>query len=107
VSDEPQELTVDPSELGQALITVETAHGPILANTLAGLALMARFNGGAPVLEWTYQDAYDEEAPDAPRPVRRARLVVQELDERGRPLWTPQVPGALSPWGLDAGGSIR
>lgn len=47
-----------------------------LDGTLQFLALQARAGGSWPFL---YRDPFDPENPDEPRPVRRARLVIEEL----------------------------
>ncbi|KUM82359.1 hypothetical protein AQI94_42025 [Streptomyces pseudovenezuelae] len=51
-----------------------TPAGPILAGSLAYLALHARcFGEGLP---FTYRDPFDPEDPEAERPLRRARLTI-------------------------------
>lgn len=66
-----------------AQLTVSVPAGPILAGPLSLFAVRARWGelGGWHVpheelLAFTYRFPVDPEAPDEPRPLRRARLIV-------------------------------
>lgn len=59
------------------ILSITTPHGPVFQHTLIGAALLARCNDGE-LLPFTYRDPYDPDEPDAPRPLRYARLVIEE-----------------------------
>lgn len=61
-----------------ATVKVECNGHVLLAGTLEHYAVRGRAGEGE-VLAFVYRDPFDPEAPDEPRPVRRARLVVEEL----------------------------
>jgi hypothetical protein len=84
-----------------ARLTIEADGLVVLAGGLDYFAVRARAMGGE-VLTFLYQDPPDPEAPFKPRPVRRARLVIEELGE----LYTPDF-AALPAEGEDETGWIE
>lgn len=60
-----------------AHLSVKIQAGEILAGPLSMFAVLARCGRGV-LLPFTYRDPVDPEAPDEPRPLRRARLLVQD-----------------------------
>lgn len=62
---------------GDAQLSVTVPAGEILAGSLTWFAIHARCGHGV-LLPFTYRDPFDPEAPDEPRPLRRARLLVQD-----------------------------
>lgn len=61
-------------------LTVSYRGRPLLAGTLPYLATLARARREKEIFPpFEYQDLYDPEDPDAPRPVRRARIVIEEI----------------------------
>lgn len=68
----------EPDHGGRAYLKVDLDGRPLLGGSLADLALAARVGGGV-LLPFTYRDPIDVDAPDAPRPLRQARLVLEDL----------------------------
>jgi hypothetical protein len=73
--------TSDSDTANHATVTVECGGHVLLAGTLQRYALLGRIAApeGHELLTFVYRDAFDPDEPDAARPVRRARLVVEEL----------------------------
>jgi hypothetical protein len=57
-------------------LSVTTSAGPVLDATLVRLALLARCAPNGELLPFTYREPLDDEAPDEPRPLRRAVLAI-------------------------------
>jgi hypothetical protein len=68
----------EPDHGGRAYLKVDLDGRPLLGGSLADLALAARVGGGV-LLPFTYRDPIDADDPDAPRPLRQGRLVMQDL----------------------------
>lgn len=70
---------------GDAVITVTVPDvGDVLRTTLGELALRYRYTGyvgdnSGEILPFVYRDPFDPANPNAPRPMRRARIVVEDL----------------------------
>ncbi|MER7953079.1 hypothetical protein ABTY59_37445 [Streptomyces sp. NPDC096079] len=72
---------------------------PLLDGTLAYLALRARAMMSPEVFPpFTYQDPIDPENPDADRPIRRARLIIEELEVPNVPVRSQNSDGS---WGVE------
>lgn len=82
--------------------TVAYRGRPLMTGPLAELALRARATAtDGEVFPFLYQDPIDPEAPDAPRPVRRARIVIEELgtlDEQSTELSRAYARLEAMPW---------
>lgn len=63
-------------------LTINYMGAPLLSGYLPLLALRARIGDGEIFPPFYYSDPIDPEDPDAPRSVRRARIVIEHLDAR-------------------------
>lgn len=63
-------------------LTITSEAGVLFDDTLIRLALLGRTSGSGVLPAFLYRDPIDPEDPDAPRPLRRARLAILEHGTR-------------------------